>query len=302
MSEQRLFEVKTATIAFLGEVWERNYTRNKQDIARTPGVVGLFNRFGGLPAVLVGAGPSLDRNIRLLPLAKGKAVIISCDAALKILLENGITPDIVVNLDPQPFIANFFDGIDTRNMTLIAPTIVHPSLRESWKGAFFYYNKHAPDIPLLARISLECPHVGALIPGGSVLSVAFDLAFKSGADPIAFVGQDLGYTSEKAYAAGGCFDGYSAQEVFDLPGDTIVDADDIFGRSLKTQKSMTVTKQWFNWAFSNWDDSKKRRIYNCSESGILTGCGIIPFGEFVSRFCAKTANIAWTIKKASGSR
>ncbi len=302
MSDQRLYEVKSATIAFLGETWERNYNRNRPDIARTPGVAGLFGRFSGLPAVLVGAGPSLDRNLRLLHLAKGKALIISCDAALKILLENGITPDIIVNLDPQIFIANFFEGIDTRNMTLVAPTIVHPSIRESWKGTFFYYNKHAPDIPILSRIAQECPQVGMLVPGGSVLSVAFDLAFKSGADPIAFIGQDLGYTSEKAYAAGGCFDGYTAQEVFDLPGDNIVEAHDIFGRSLKTQKSMAVTKQWFAWAFSTWDKGKERRIYNCSEAGILTDCGIITFGEFVSRHCTKSVNISWTIKKTSKAR
>ncbi|MBI5177827.1 MAG: DUF115 domain-containing protein [Nitrospinae bacterium] len=299
MNDKRLYEVKAATVAFLGEQWERNYQRNKPDIARTPGVAGLFKRFAGIPAVLVGAGPSLDRNIRLLHSAKGKALVISCDAALKTLLGEGIVPDIVVNLDPQLFIANFFDGVDTRSMTLVAPTIVHPSIRENWKGNFIYYNKHAPDIPVLARISLECPKTGSLIPGGSVLSVAFDLAFKCGADPIAFIGQDLGYSSEKAYAAGSYFDDFRAQEILDQPGDNIVEADDIFGRSLKTQKSMAVTRQWFQWAFATWDTAKKRRIYNCSESGILNVFPLMTFGEFVSRFCQKNVNVPWAIKKAA---
>jgi len=78
--------------------------------------------------------------------------------------------------------------------------------------------------------------------------------------PIAFIGQDLGYSSRRRYAAGGYFEDFRAQEIFDQPGDNIVEADDIFGRSLKTQKSMAVTRQWFQWAFGDMDTAKKRQI------------------------------------------
>ncbi len=299
MNEQRLHEVKQATIALLAERWEQNYLLNRGAIAALPGVAKLFGRFAGIPAVLAGAGPSLDRNVRLLAVARGKSVIIACDAALKPLVAHGLAPDIVVNLDPQLYTSNFFEGIDTRNIALVAPTIVHPSLREQWKGPFFFYNKHAPDIPVLAKISLNHPQVGALIPGGSVLSVAYDLAFKSAADPIAFIGQDLGYPGGNAYAAGTHFDSFEAASIFDQPGDVIVEERDIFGRTLKTQKSMAVTKQWFGWAFANWQPELKRRIFNCSEAGILTNCPLMTFGEFVSRYCRKGANVAWGIKKAA---
>ncbi|MBI5637142.1 MAG: motility associated factor glycosyltransferase family protein [Nitrospinae bacterium] len=299
MNEQRLYEVKQATIALLAERWEQNYLLNRGAIAALPGVAKLFGRFAGIPAVLAGAGPSLDRNVRLLAVARGKSVVIACDAALKPLAALGLVPDIVVNLDPQLYTSNFFEGVDTKNITLIAPTIVHPSLREMWKGPFFFYNKHAPDIPILAKISLNHPQVGALIPGGSVLSVAYDLAFKSGADPIAFIGQDLGYPGGNAYAAGTHFDSFEAESIFDQQGDVIVEERDLFGRALKTQKSMAVTKQWFGWAFATWQPERKRRIFNCSEAGILTNCPLMTFGEFVSRFCRKGVNVAWGIKKAA---
>ena len=281
MNERRLYEVKQATIALLTERWEQNYLLNRGAIAAFPGVEKLFGRFAGIPAVLAGAGPSLDRNVHLLAVARG------------------LVPDIVVNLDPQLYTANFFEGVDTRNITLVAPTIVHPSLREQWKGPFFFYNKHAPDIPVLARIALNHPRVGALIPGGSVLSVAYDLAFKTGADPIAFIGQDLGYPSGNAYASGTHFDSFEAEEIIDQRGDVIVEERDLFGRALKTQKSMAVTKQWFGWAFATWQPEAKRRIFNCSEAGILTNCPQMTFGEFASRFCRKGVNVAWSIKKAA---
>ncbi len=299
MSQQRIFEVKQATIAFLAERWEQNYLSNRSAIGALPGVAKLFGRFAGTPAVLVGAGPSLDRNMRLLSLAKGKALIIACDAALKPLAAHGILPDVVVNLDPQLYISNFFESVDTRNVTLVAPTITHPSIRLGWQGPFFFYNKHAPDIPVLARIALNHPQVGALVPGGSVLSVAYDLAFKSGADPIGFIGQDLGYPSDKAYAAGTHFDSFAAENIFDQPGDVIVEEEDLFGRRLKTQKSMAVTKQWFGWAFTTWKPEQKRRIFNCSEAGILTNCPQLTFNEFVARYCTKGVNIAWAVKKAA---
>jgi hypothetical protein len=299
-TDGRVHEVKAATISLLGRLWEENYRQNLSRISKTPGVRRLLDRFKGLPAVLVGAGPSLDKNVHLLPLVKGKAVIISCDAALKVLHRHSVMPDIVVNLDPQPTVLNFFDGIETRNLALVAPTIALPRLCDEWRGKLFFYNKHAPDIPLLAQISATHANLGALTPGGTVLSIAFDLAFKTGADPIAFIGQDLSYPDRNAYAAGSHFGDYTAQEILDLPGDNIVEEDDIFGRKLKTHKSMSVTKQWFGWAFSTWNTEQKKKIFNCSESGILTECPFTSFREFASRYCNKKINVPWIIKKAAG--
>ncbi|GMT43102.1 MAG: hypothetical protein IEMM0002_1513 [bacterium] len=299
LTESRVREVKSATIALLNRCWEENYKNNFVHISKSPGVSRLTGRFKDIPALLVGAGPSLDKNVRLLRLVKGKAVIISCDAALKILLGHGVTPDIVVNLDPQSVVLNFFDGVETRNMTLIAPTIALPALRSEWRGNLFYYSKHAPDIPLLAQIAQKHVKHGILVPGGSVLSVAFDFAFKTGADPIAFIGQDLSYPTGNAYASGSHFGDYSAKSIIDTQGDNIVEENDLFGRKLKTQKSMSVTKQWFGWAFKTWNQDRKRKIFNCSESGILTECPTKTLSEFVNRHCSRKVNIAWIIKKAA---
>ncbi|MDH5542929.1 MAG: DUF115 domain-containing protein [Nitrospinota bacterium] len=295
---ENLNEVKSATLAFLGRIWEENYLKNRNNIRRTPGVKNLFDRFKNLPSIVVGAGPSLDRNIKYMQYASGKAVIIACDTALKILKQNGVKPDIVINLDPQSNVVNFFEEIDTREITLVAPTIAYPPLREAWKGHFFFYNKNAPDIPLLAGIAHEHRELGLLTPGGSVLSVAFDLAFKMGADPIAFIGQDLSYSADNAYASGGHYTGYKSEQIFDIGGDNIVEAADLFGRKLKTQKSMFVTNEWFKWAFERWNGDKKRTIYNCSEAGILTSCEQSTLSDFVSSYCRKKLNVAWTIKKA----
>jgi len=296
---QDLYEVKNATIAFLSRLWEENYKKNLPYFAKTPSVDKLFGRFKNMPAIVVGAGPSLDRNIKYLQLGVGKALIIACDTAVQILFSNGIKPDIVLNLDPQPSVMNFFESIDSKNIALVAPTIAYPELREKWRGDFFFYNKNAPDIPLLAQISLNHKNIGKLTPGGSVLSVAFDMAFQGGCNPIAFVGQDLSYPADKAYASGSHFGRYESETIFDIHDGQITQEEDIFGRTLKTQKSMAVTNQWFNWAFSTWNKDGKRKIYNCSESGILKGCEISTLAEFVANNCNKKINFSWAIKKVA---
>ena len=52
-----------------------------------------------MSAIVVAAGPSLEKNIHLLKEAKGKALIIAVDHAMPMLATRGITPDIVICVD-----------------------------------------------------------------------------------------------------------------------------------------------------------------------------------------------------------
>ena len=52
-----------------------------------------------IPTFIVGAGPSLDKNIDELKRAKGKGFIIACDTAVRPLLAHGIVPDLYVLVD-----------------------------------------------------------------------------------------------------------------------------------------------------------------------------------------------------------
>ena len=73
----------------------------------------------------------------------------------------------------------------------------------------------------------------------------------------------------------------------------------INGETLATLKSMSVSKQWFNWAFTTWKRPQPPEIFNCSEAGILTDhCHLIPFREVLLKYCVKKFNPAWTLKKA----
>ena len=77
--DQQIREVKSATLLRFNQLWQRNFQANLSAIQRNPGVIALKNKFRDLPCVVVGAGPSLDKNIRFLHRAQNKAIIICCD-------------------------------------------------------------------------------------------------------------------------------------------------------------------------------------------------------------------------------
>ena len=297
--DEQIREVKSATLLRFNQVWQQNFQANRNAVERNPGVIALKNKFRGLPCIVVGAGPSLDKNICFLHRAQNKAVIISCDAALKPLMGHGIVPDFVVCLDPQEEISRFLVNVPHKGITLVVPSIVHPHVIKLWENDVLFFNKFAPDIPTLVEIQKIVPHIGILTPGGTVLSVTYDLAFQAGGSPIIFVGQDLSYPKKKSHSHGSDAAGQGLKMMMEKHKDHLVLETDINGQSLRTLKSMSVSKQWFNWAFTTWKRENLLSVFNCSEAGILTDhCTLEPLTEAIYKHCTQKLNVPWILKKA----
>ncbi len=296
---EQIREVKSATLLRFNQVWQRNFQSNLNAIQQNCGVIALKNKFRNLPCIVVGAGPSLDKNIRFLHRAKGKAVIISCDAALKPLMGHGIVPNFVVCLDPQEEISRFLTNVPQEGITLVVPSIVHPHVLELWENDVLFFNKFAPDIPTLVQIQKLVPHIGILTPGGTVLSVTYDLAFQAGGNPIIFIGQDLSYPKKKSHSHESDAAGKGLKFMMDKQKDQLVLETDINGQSLRTLKSMAVSKQWFHWAFTNLKRENALSVVNSSEAGILTEhCSLQPLTEAIFKHCTRKLNVSWILKKA----
>lgn len=295
---ERIREVKNATINRFNKTWENNFQANSQAISRNQGIKPLRGKLKDIPALLIGAGPSLDRNIEFLHNAADKSVLIASDAALKPLIQEKISPSFVVCLDPQPEISDFFQGLDTQPLTLIAPTIIHPKVISVWQGRVVFYNKFAPDIPILTKIQESAKNIWPLTPGGSVLSIGYDFAFQIGCNPIIFVGQDLSYPKGKGYTSSSIYDGLQQGDIIKKEANNMVKEKGIFGENIPTNKIMSVSRQWFEWAFTTWKRENPVTIINSSEAGILKNhCAVLPLKETVYRYCKKKININWKIQK-----
>ncbi|MHB8062974.1 MAG: 6-hydroxymethylpterin diphosphokinase MptE-like protein, partial [Ruminiclostridium sp.] len=76
-----------------------NYINNWKYTFKGVDHIYFKNLYKGKPAIIVAAGPSIDKSIEYLKNIKGKALILCADAALDVLLDEGIVPDIVASIE-----------------------------------------------------------------------------------------------------------------------------------------------------------------------------------------------------------
>jgi len=164
-----------------------NYTlQNIKPIIEDPWIISFKNAFKGRPAILVGAGPSLNKDIDLLKEASHKALLVCVDAALKPLLDRGIEPQIVTNVERSKGQSGFFAGLEElENTYFVYCSVVYPDTYESYKGPKIITHRY-PEI--MEWLGLD---TGIIKAGPLVGNYAFNIAEYFGCDPIIMLGQDL---------------------------------------------------------------------------------------------------------------
>ncbi|MDK2871314.1 MAG: hypothetical protein PWQ16_666 [bacterium] len=243
---------------------QKNTLLNLKWLFRGSPVKNIFRSFVKKPAVVVCAGPSLDKNIYYLREVKDKALLIAVDTALRPLLYRGIHPHVVVAGDPQD--ANFdhfrlIDPKETQNIFLVADLRVSPLIFDFWRGKIFICDFGSEIVRWVTRLAGE---MGRISVWGSVSTVAISLAYELGCDPIALIGQDLAYTGARKYASYTWIDETGINSV-DAEGDGLLVEKNIWGRDTHTAKNMLSYRDWLSQFFR-----KNRGNYiNSTEGGIL---------------------------------
>lgn len=182
--------------AFFHEQERRNIAANIPAIAASPGVASLFSAFAGKPAVVAGAGPSLDRALRHLDRLQNRAHIIAVDTAAGVLARNGIHYHAVISADPQPASAFHFAG-EMPDAPLIFIPSAHPSVVAMFSGRRFLMLQERHTI--FARAEPLLPGRGSSGTGGSVSCLALDMLVRAGAGPLFFTGQDFAFPQGMPY-------------------------------------------------------------------------------------------------------
>lgn len=253
--------------------------QNLPVIAREGDTAALDRRFAGIPAVIVGAGPSLDRHLSELKRLSDRCLIVAADTALAPLGTAGITAPVVVGVDPSEWNARHLAAPRHVDHTwLVAEGSLHPSVFARFAGRTFTFevSGHEP-WPWFRTHGLTR---GRLRAWGSVITSAFDLALRLGCDPIVFAGLDLAFTGGQTYcrhtaheeiwgqwiAAGDTWDNVWAYLVSQQPQQTMAD--------LRGQPALTTP---YLVAFRNWlveqiaAAPQPRTFVNATGAGLLYG-------------------------------
>lgn len=259
-----------------------NTLRNLPALLQGSDMSALSGAFRGIPAVVAGAGPSLDRNLAELKSLPGRALLVATDTALRPMLTAGVPPPFVVGVDPGEINGRHFRWLPERPQTwLVGEPSLDPMAIEPFGGRAFWFRvaRHQP-WPWYQELGVD---VAQLEVWGSVLTAAFQFAVFAGCDPIVFVGADLSFTEGRPYARGTTFELDWAKRVAEgvpLPdqwrarvsasGPEHVEVADRRGVATPTTRTLLLFRDWLLARAPRCG----RRVINASGAGMLFGDGV----------------------------
>ena len=294
-----------ATVNYFKNVWKKNFLKNLEIIIKNPSFLELEEALPDKPAIIVGAGPSLNKNIHLLKEAKGKALIIAVDAALAPVLNNEIIPDMVITTDGGDITKKFYEGyyeVDTYNkkladVVLAAPPQIQPEILNNWPGKILITPdeiKGGARENYLRWIEDNSEYKGRLPSGGSVSNFAFTLAYFLEADPIIFVGQDLAFSNNKTHAEGCYYDETVEENKKNNPDRNWVyfEVEDINGNKVTTRSDYYSYLRWFNRSFKylNKKDPDKTFIDATEGGANIDETAIMSLKQTIKQYCNEEIN------------
>lgn len=152
-----------------------------------------------IPAIIVSAGPSLNKNILELKNAKNKAFIVAVDTAVRPLVNAGIIPDMYVVVDGlKP--KELLDFDEAKKIPLMPSITSTKEILQNHTGKKIFYFEGQNFI--WSMMMMNGIPFSTVSCGGSVACSAFSLVYKLGFSRIILVGQDLALTGNKTHADG----------------------------------------------------------------------------------------------------
>lgn len=211
------------------------------------------------PAVLVSAGPSLNKNVEELKAAKNKAFILAVDTAVKPLLRAGVVPDAYITIDPKKP-TKLLDVDCARDIPVVAPATANYEILKEQRGKkIFYFDGYVLPYLTYAAAGKKLWYVDV---GGSVACSGFSLLYLMGFSTIILVGQDLAYSDNKSHAD------YTFQEkmpekdtrkMFRVKGN--------YADKVPTTGNLKRYLDWLNGFIKNAKKVNELRVINATEGG-----------------------------------
>lgn len=265
---------------FFGEYFSRNVFSNMHLLEDAYDIVKLARLMpDGIPAIVVAAGPSLDKNIKQLHRAVGRCLIVSTDTALKPLALEGITPDITAIMDSKKD-ERYLSEEESRKVPIVCTPRGGTEFLHLHTGKKFFINDY-------------CDHIGEFMKsnghellrldtGGSVANSCFAVAMLLGSRKIILVGQDLAYTGDKTHSAV-TVRGAKNTAVEDLEH---VEMDvDIYGNPIRSSREFKLYKEWFEQQIRA---NKDLEVVDATEGGIrIEGTKLMTLKDAIDEYCIK---------------
>lgn len=271
-----------------------NNMKNIKAISYNPDVAKLKGIFDGVPAFVVAAGPSLDKNIDHLKKVQGKGLIIAVDTIAEKLVNHGIIPDFIATVERGNIVYEYFYEKQTypENTYLVSSLVTDPKIVEKFK--------HKAILPMRSRVReyfwlkeiLGLTDNHFMTMGLSCAHIALGLALHVGASPIVLVGQDL--AGDKAKHASGT--AYDEKPVMSAGEDDLL-VPGYYGGQVKSCQIWVEFKNVFENIIR---DNPGKFIINATEGGAkIEGAEQQTLEAVVPKYCKQTINVYEVLRNLS---
>ncbi|MGP1437982.1 MAG: motility associated factor glycosyltransferase family protein [Treponema sp.] len=189
-----------STQARFGKIWMRNILLNLKIRSKVNMKLPVVDN--QKTAFILGAGPSLENAFEKLKRRREEYTIFACDASFMPLLQNDISPDFFISIDPQvacsthrifPFSDKIIAVFDIcANASLVRQFFNNgnPIIFTTGQHPFAQY---IYDFSIFPKLDVSA---------GTVAIAALNVAFSLGFTKFAYEGLDFAYTNGKAYSKG----------------------------------------------------------------------------------------------------
>jgi hypothetical protein len=288
------------------DVTVRNELMNLGEYVRWPGITELENAAAGRSAIVVAAGPSLERTIGALktPGLRERCVIICVQTVLKKLLAEGVRPHYVTAIDYHEISTRFYEGLTAENVegvTLVAEARANAAILDAYPGA-----KRLPRDEYLDKLlhgvfgAEDAPDRGRLTAAATVAHLSYYLARHLGCEPVILTGQDLAFTDGQYYGPGAAIHRVWASELNAFNTLEMMEwqrivrnrthlhrVSDHLGRPVYTDDQMATYLAQFERDFAP-DHGRGLRIIDATEGGVHKRfTDVMTLAEAVERFAGE---------------
>lgn len=299
-----------SNLAVRGEIWSRNAIANIPKFVPLKSAAILNDICRDVPGIIVGTGPSLDKNIDVLNAAKGKALICATNSAVKPLVKSGVIPEIVALIEANRQIVNFEEVPQLDRMVFVMLPETHPDHYEvaaSEKLNMVHLGSAPGDWIHQAYGHRQMPS------GGSVACTAMSILQQIGCNPIVLVGMDTAFTDLESHsilsdqrsvnryeykADEGILERYVVGE--ETPESSLrVNEVTAWGgkETVLTYDGFTIYRHWFESAARTW--ASEHRLVNATEGGArYLDIEEMTLQDAIDAFCRMPLDIEERIKSA----
>jgi hypothetical protein len=254
-----------------GDTYFQNFYKNWTSFKSVYETNGLVNKFKGVPAVICGAGPSLNKNLDQLKNLKEKALIFAGGSAVTLLSNKGLVPHIGGAVDPNDIqYDRMLEQSAFELPVYFKMRLYHEALKVLHGPKLFLGNSKVYPVTNWMQEKTGVSGGRGYKEGSNIIHLLIDLARNLGCYPIILVGLDLAFTQMQSYASGvvGAHETYLSKDELTEKKDINTNA---FPRESFYGGEVYTLWKWVEEARYSGTYSKEHpecNLINCTEGGL----------------------------------